>query len=1255
MECSNIPLSYEDKHALLKGILEDLKDIPGITEVIKDIDAIGNRLHADDTINKILTKAAQVKQLEYELSVMERVSEEDKKKLDVVATNNTDVVHGITDEINKLVAERYEVYKNKELSKEDKETLVTETELKISKLYDKQEVAKELAKDIMHGAINKLEYNQKKAELKKLRVEVVESKETAKSLLDSLTANIGEAGRMVESGSWKGQGLTLSGDVAAVLSMVDVNTLATKENGLEKLLEVYKKRIKETVEIPVKDYKGKAVGEYSISGNKEKGFKFHGTLVKNDPGLALLVDVSSGEPVIRDNVAMALAVSVMTTLQDAGYSQERDIDDVIKEYGLAEPKVPGKNANSAEVAEYDKKMAAFYAEVEKLKVGKPLKVAAYEVGKTTLDMLGLKFGDASTLDQEATMIASLGNIGMQMAIGMGLVQDYVEGMENSEQVRANLSEYIGKRTNSTKVDTETTDAAKTVIVRMKPNMSADHKKAMNNRIELFNTLFGNEIKIKHTWSTTPLKEIAGRAQIHNGTGRNVATQEQTDTLNKIRKIAYKENGSMDTLIEVFGSVEEVMKAAGWYSQEEIEKMVGNHSQDYMDQVIGTSKAVERKIEALMQFKELPEAYFDWFVTVAGRYGLDSTTVNPQTDKDFARWMVIGKDQTQTVNIEDDNSKAMKGVYWTIAQSFGEDVDKLEVGKAIELGRALVDMDEKDLIAKMKEPKDKKAPKDRLTKTKLHPGQAASALVAIRKIKEARKSGAKTVELSLLAEVDGKTNGFAIRLMQFPFSNYKKYMTKVGIVKDGEVNGEDITSPGQLFRKGTEGKAALLEDTYETAGKLAAEKIAVIIEQLSATETELLKSLIAAGALPKLYEEDDKGKVKQDANGKDMLNMKTLRDLAKNPTMTFNYSAGEDSMIRGLVSEIATTNVEAFMGQADDKTKAALSRESVRTTNDSNARAYRALIMRVYAMPMVEAIQEEFNEYVQFNAIVNGAYRLMYEAVNMQIESDIKKTKGAITKKGYNELLSKYADVLPGVGTIGSSDALDKLIIANRAMTDRGMKVNTKVKRNGEIKNSSTRALSKGIASPGNSGSVLTIHNTEGSIISKPMRDGAMGINDALAAAASRIDEYGSQFNMDFFNRNMEFSMLQALWEQIDKSVKFIEEHFPSGTPAPVQNIPILNEKTGYMESTAMHMSDIMERFTNMKIEMEGRRAEILGENWSVMQMGGMEGTIFKATTNNNEGIMSAKEKAIKAELKALIVALPEGLRKEAEEIAKNCI
>jgi hypothetical protein len=333
--------------------------------------------------------------------------------------------------------------------------------------------------------------------------------------------------------------------------------------------------------------------------------------------------------------------------------------------------------------------------------------------------------------------------------------------------------------------------------------------------------------------------------------------------------------------------------------------------------------------------ESPYMYFNYFFGGNHRYNIDSTTINPMTNKQLDRFLVtpVGQDVTYTFNPEDntfihtttlkiddeafeiDSSLYVRGA---LAQAFGVGIDKTlthgrlkgENGEiytsVISLGNVLLSLT-KSQIAEAKDQfmrtgKFTVAAKDGTSfefKNE-HLGHALQGFQFLELYQAAKESGATSFHSPLTVETDALTSGFGNKVQQMGVignvgdtTQVIEHAGRIGVIKEGN-------SMKSAFESGVFGINDMLAsgqvlDSYQNIAVKILTHMRVKVKEMKQPDdmkmfTSLVNllpggsSIMSSAAIEKID--------------------KTLRTLVKGPFMYFNYAAAVSTIVDNLSTEMA---------------------------------------------------------------------------------------------------------------------------------------------------------------------------------------------------------------------------------------------------------------------------------------------------------------------------------------------------------------
>ena len=680
-----------------------------------------------------------------------------------------------------------------------------------------------------------------------------------------------------------------------------------------------------------------------------------------------------------------------------------------------------------------------------------------------------------------------------------------------------------------------------------------------------------------------------------------ATKEQASAINKQEKMAYSLNEGYDVITEVF-SKEELKKALGkgkkWFSKYNID------AQKSIDREIETSVESMYNLARLNVNGVAPKIWFKWFLSKNGRFNLDSTTVNPQTDK-LHRFLVTAESAKSEVSVEDikdvmnEESTSEKAIAmkYAIVQAFDgvkdfkggklPAIDKSKKSTVEKAANVILKMSDEELVAMMK---------DMAANNKGHIGHAAIAVATVRKL---QKREAFTT--SMTVEFDGLTNGFSFRSMQFPLGAYDEWLPRVGVI-DGD---SEVGSMAEMKEDG-------MEDTYEVLGSR------VVFGDIEEDMT-VLKIVAEAGGVP------------------DLKDKKAIRGLLKSPVMVFNYGAGKEAIVAAIVRDLTVDAIEAIakdknvvrkLGLADNvlKEKSMEAKELAPVVN-----ALRSQISQVYAMPIALALQTEFEETVKLNQAMNAAFGLMYQDMKSKIAEKVREIKKGTVLPSKVEMDEIVREVMKDVGPIisgpNSKGVYDRIFVASRGVEDVANLIgNSADSIVGTAKigdeNLKSAIVVRGLGSPGAAGGVLPIHTADGNVQGRAMaftEGGYLGVHDAQVVGLGQMNSV-LEYNKAWYKVNKEYSIIDGVVEALSK----------------VDDGVIGKENT--MKALQMYQGAI-----------QANREDIFQRELKIGQMVGLPGSMYTVNVKKDSGKIQARKPVEKKVEEPVVVEEPKIADMSTEE------
>lgn len=924
------------------------------------------------------------------------------------------------------------------------------------------------------------------------------------------------------------------------------------------------------------------------------------TELQNNPALTLLLKpVGKNRVEIDSNVANAMYAAQMSYLKDniGEFTVGKTDEEMMAMFGG--------------FVSYDAiNPMAVFADVQKYG-GTFDKFVAADAGAEVMTYLGLKAGDMSTPELYQGFVAGFGSMLINDAITNGLLKEVK--VDQATVLMAGRDEQ-GK-------------------IRLLEARDAIAEEA--RKVE-------NEYLIDTDRSRGPSRvppKADRRVTIHHQPYAD-ATKIQAETIHTLEAMAMKVNEGYETLMEIFEGDE-----AG------LLKQIGVEEIDEKTQTFNTRVSLEAANRAhsdgLMYLRRAKEKfgnavmYFKWFVTMGGRFNLDSIEVNPQTNKQLHRWLVTAVDAESTIPVVEAEKLAnyeigqelhpiVIALAYGIMQGFGFGVDKMNQDDVLLGARQLINMDKAQLIAHAKQ-----MMADADGKAFDHVGQMAVAVSAVARFREAIANGEESFTTSLTVEFDGLTNGFSFKVMQYPLDDYEQWLPKIGVLVEGSKHG-DAESMNAVRASKTEA------DTYETIGmvmkprlfspetaaddlksakKAASRKNATFDMKQVETAARVADKLVRYGIAPKMAIVDG-------------IVSKTVREIMKNPTMIFNYGAGIKKIVDNVTNKMVEDTIDALyrLAQADPNAVSEILGiadvngvvEALRTellTDKSNQFVRNTLYDAykvMYGAPVGDALEAKFGEYIKLNRAINKAFELMYEVFTNKAAEVATEMFNAGKLTGHYGSASKVKGLtldalntgdaitviramvvrglVPAVRTPDTDGNIQQLVVFDRATVDivkaaksrdskeAPMTANVLASTEGG-KGKYIKLFTRLVGAPGAAGVVLMTHVKDGLTIgSTIIKYPHLGVHDASVWGLAQAADGTKQYNKEWYEINKTFSDIDAIIDALARTLK-------------------AGNVTGNVE--------VMDTLKMYQKKISKNRVELYSRNAKIGQQVGMNGTMYE--------------------------------------------
>ena len=625
-----------------------------------------------------------------------------------------------------------------------------------------------------------------------------------------------------------------------------------------------------------------------------------------------------------------------------------------------------------------------------------------------------------------------------------------------------------------------------------------------------------------------------------------------------------------------------------------------------------------------------ELFFDWFIATDHRIHLDSNRLNPQTDKQIARWLVTGassrteldrSDITAAVNGDAGATRKAVLFAYAIVQAFdGAKIDGVNIVSIDKSGQEAILADAKKLLAL-----DEEALKE-LSLSTDHLGHSCLGIANILKYQDATG----VFESDIVLETDGLTNGFAFRSLQYPiFSEdigIEEWLEKVGVVLPSSKYYNTADSMNTVIGSG-------LSDVYVTVGKFFGKAMGETRSSLTGNSlgwVTLLERYAGKGGLPNFSEDTPEVK-------------KFIRNLTKSPVTVFNYAASPLNIAADLVSDQVRGNgymkgrgiVDLLTAKDGDKylvtekelkkqfgndvgakyhkARVALNEQSLDDYTNRDIKVLRtdltAAISDLYAGPLVDTLNGLFGPQAEINQTMIHAAQFMFEHFKTLYDTWKQHPDNRnATAEDKREFLAEIVNSIPGVAGASSSSDSDKIAFLKNMLEPTNHDV--RVGFPGQP-GSSANTISRGFREPGVAPAVLTVLGLDSSILAQTIVQGYRNDGNVTLpvhdAEVKGIGEYNNTelYNRNFYTSNRSYSILQGFVDAITQL-----ENDPNATKLPLQ-LQVDGKKK---RVTFERMAELLRSKND---EVQKARAVIFSQDMKVGQMVGENGSMMDTRVDDD--------------------------------------
>ena len=882
-----------------------------------------------------------------------------------------------------------------------------------------------------------------------------------------------------------------------------------------------------------------------------------------------------------------------------------------------------------------------------------------ELGKAIMGKLGL--GKVAGIEDEVynRLVAEVGQIATMIGINDGiLVNDEITVEEYSKAIAKD------NPTESAKVHTKGfKDEAVIRFVKFKTDKKGKLPESIEGIAETYEAIH-ELIADDSTFRKEPYRRPIDKKYRRN-TREQVAKDTTGAKIPSNNETFVSAQEAIDNLVDMVWEYDvELIKEVNSLDRDVLKKWLGFKTEEELENMtyetreasIASNMDIEKNLEELLKLidsKEKNKLFFDWFYSSNGRYMMDSNTINPQTEKQLHRWLVTPskhkldyeyKEGQFTANGKDVTAE----VKYALAQSMGFAVDKKSTTKINEFADALLLMSKEEIL-EVKKKLFEEGEEATINGITIEPEHIGHTLQGFKFLSDAKKGKFSS---SLSAEFDAVTSGFGLKLLQLPIlkgiskeklgnisSTMWYWLNKVGIFQAGNTKGIDS-----------------MNDILDSTGFYKENERFYDSYQSLAVDMKIDEAVINDNAKKSIYKGGKFTNVKTIYLGlKDVMPVldadgavsKALRNLFKDPFMTFNYSAGIRSiraslsykMMNDLLDGIASekpeyNNATKFLAKQigmHSKTFVMMLRsEPVTSIKSKEGITLESILLKTfdstYGAKVEEIMTNNFKEFMDAHKQINAAFRATFEMFNNRYKAKLAEVpKGELTiekKLEIIEELRKDFPVIKGPLSRGVEDGIH--IYTTTSVTpsveeERQAPAQTHVKTKTGVEQEKARFMVREFEAAISSGSVVPIHYIDGAIMAQLLGKGSAitAIHDAIIPPLDRARETIKTYNENMIKIGKEYSVINAINEMLSRPEYSKEEIDKANeTKISVQN------KEGEYEDIGIgtYFNLVKQEFRTLSTKVTKAREDLATEMDSGVLVGHMAGFPGSMWTNIEQQI-----------------------------------
>ena len=757
------------------------------------------------------------------------------------------------------------------------------------------------------------------------------------------------------------------------------------------------------------------------------------------------------------------------------------------------------------------------AQYKKVKsMGIPMTVAANELGGQIKSALGIKAVDDTIHDMDARMNTALGTFALGVITDMSLVK--IQGMTAAERTKfkfSGVSEKGASKTNFIKV-IHTVD--KQGLEKPHKNVQVAMDIAKSNNV-VYDILVGvNNVFEEPSFAEPTFKQIKKFIKAKFGVDFKVQ-KEQLNALFKYSHVKWVYDDSFKNLRDTKGFEDFLLELSG--TNVDFDKIHEGRREDERAKLAATKRDLDNMMEfsTLTQRDKVWDPFFimneAWANIRMGMQGI----ITPQGSK-LHRLFIRPAKQSFRVNPKIKSASSNYSQYvLAISHHLGNDENTKRSVHVATFKKALA------WIEANKAPVSTAHAKEFLVEFDAVDYDGFKAYIELQKY---NSEAIFTSNISL--EMDGKTNGFAIGLMNSPLiTKWTDWLGKIGVFVPGSKHKNS-----SLYAQDKQ-----TTDAYQTlAKKIPASEIPELIKLFGPVTT--------------------KGHVNA-----------PWRKLLKSPFTIYMYGASKKSVKTTLLYSSMFNSVEMALYEAAE------AKGDVTTPIDVEVMSYDTEVGAIATI-----LEKELTEIRSFYKVVTDAMSIQ-AALYAKARDAAFKGKDLITKAERAEIEKSLEPMLPrmkgGTGEIifGKS----KKIASNTPPVQIHMAVNGQ-------KSISAGIRHKSIIDPGSATMPVLTHSYDGANIVEALNKHVattpfLNLHDAAEASPIAMPDIGQTLNEAFLDRSTNYNIIDDVIDSMNKQLK---EAANLGVLD--GNIPIRDKKG------KMHDTPIVDALNELAIRLNGSKREL---------------------------------------------------------------